>query len=369
MRLKNIQVENFRNHHSLSFMPEEGITVLYGHNGSGKTSVLEAIHYCALTKSLLGAPESECIAFSEDYFLISGEFESTRGTALSVKVSYGKDRGKQVHVNQSEVKPFSQHVGTIPCITFSPSEIAIVNGSPGERRRFLDNALSQSDRRYLEELLDYRRVLQQRNALLLQLTSSGGRSLEMLDLWTENLADLAAGVTLRRISFLRELSVYFEPLQTNLAGGGTHMVTYRSSFGVIDPGLSRDELRNRFILRFKETQRQELLRGQTMSGPHRDDLLFVSNGREIKKYGSQGQQRAFLISLKLALFRYFSHRLPESPLCLFDDMFSELDAERTSEIFNILENCGQTVVTTTDAGLRIGAASVSVKSLPGYRGG
>ncbi|ABB22894.1 DNA replication/repair protein RecF [Pelodictyon luteolum] len=369
MRLKNIQVENFRNHHSLAFQPEEGITVLYGPNGSGKTSVLEAIHYCALTKSLLGAPESECLAFSEEYFIISGEFVSTRGTSLSVKVSYGKDRGKLVQLNQSEVKPFSQHVGTIPCITFSPSEIAIVNGSPGERRRFLDNALSQSDRRYLDELLDYRRVLQQRNALLLQLASSSGGSREMLDLWTENLADLAAGVTLRRISFLGELSVYFEPLQTSLAGKGSHLVTYRSSFGTIDSGLSRDELRDRYIKRFKETQRQELLRTQTMSGPHRDDLLFLSNGREIKKYGSQGQQRAFLISLKLALFRYFSHRLPESPICLFDDMFSELDAERTSEIFNILEDCGQTILTTTDGSLHPASQAVSVTALPGYRGG
>ncbi|TCD48202.1 DNA replication/repair protein RecF [Chlorobium sp. N1] len=369
MRLRNIQLENFRNHRSLAFAPEEGITVLFGPNGSGKTSVLEAVHFCALTKSLLGSPESECVRFTDEYFLLSSTFESTRGSGLEVRVSFGKERGKQISLNRNEVRPFSAHVGTIPCITFSPPETAIVSGSPGERRRFIDNAASQSDRRYLEELLDYRRVLQQRNALLQQLDSPSASNGEMLDLWSENLADLAAAITLRRIDFLRNLSHYFEPLQESLADGGSHSVVYRSSFGTIEEGLSRDDLRRRFLKRLMDTRRQEMMRGQTMSGPHRDDLLFISNGKEIKKYGSQGQQRAFLISLKLALFRYFSERLPESPICLFDDMFSELDQHRTAQIFRILEKCGQTIVTTTDGGLGPDYTAVDVTSLPGYTEG
>lgn len=369
MRLRTIQLENFRNHRSLAFAPESGITVLYGPNGSGKTSVLEAIHYCALTKSLLGSPESECMKFSEEYFLLSGAFESTKGSMLDIRVSFSKDRGKQVTLNQNEVKPFSAHIGTLPCITFSPSEIAIVSGSPGERRRFIDNATSQADRRYLEELLDYRRVLQQRNALLQQLSNSSSSSGDMLDLWTENLADLGAGITLRRIAFLDELMRYFEPLQESLAGGGSHSVGYRSSFGPTEKDLSREELRERFRRRYGESRRQEMMRAQTLYGPHRDDLLFVSNGHEIKKYGSQGQQRAFLISLKLALYRYFGERLPESPICLFDDMFSELDRERIAEIFRILEGCGQTIITTTDGNLRPDVPSLDVTTLPGYQGG
>ncbi len=149
MRLQCINYENFRNHRLLTFEPGDGITLIHGPNGSGKTSILDGIHYCALTKGLISANDSECLCFSTDYFILNGKFTSSTENNTNVKVLYKKEKEKQVIVNNSEIKPFSRHIGRIPCITFSPSEIVIVNGAPAERRRFIDNAISQTDRRYL----------------------------------------------------------------------------------------------------------------------------------------------------------------------------------------------------------------------------
>jgi DNA replication and repair protein RecF len=188
LRLQRITYENFRNHRLLSFEPSSGINLLYGPNGSGKTSILEGIHFCALTKGFVSAADHECLTFAQDYFLLNSVFYDENQSDISVKISYTKEKEKQIVVNNSEIKPFSRHIGRVPCITFSPQEIVIVSGAPSERRRFIDNALSQTDRRYLDDLIAYRRVLHQRNALLVQLYQQNMYHNDMLSLWTEQLS-------------------------------------------------------------------------------------------------------------------------------------------------------------------------------------
>ena len=363
MRLRCIQYENFRNHRLLTFEPGDGITLIHGPNGSGKTSILEGVHYCALTKGFVSANDSEYLRFSADYFLLNGSFLSERESPTAVKIIYKKEKEKQLIVNNSEVKPFSRHIGRIPCITFSPSEIVIVNGAPAERRRFIDNAICQTDRRYLDDLLAYKRVLHQRNALLAQLYERITVHKDMLSLWNENIARLAASIVFTRMQFIAAFFIQFREIYGQLSVDEDPSITYRCSLGNICNDTPVDVLYTRFLARYEETERQEIFRTQTMTGPHRDDLLFMLNEIDIKRYASQGQLRTFLISLKLAQHRFYYQTLGEKPLCLLDDIFSELDASRTSDIFTILEQCGQTLITSAEKKGQSNVNNISVESL------
>ncbi len=348
MRVERITYENFRNHPVSAFEPTEGINLIHGPNGSGKTSILEGIHYCALTRGFVSAADSDSLHFSSEYFLLNGTFIDGAGHTAAVKISYSEAREKQITVNNSELTTFSSHVGTIPCITFSPPEIVIVNGAPAERRRFLDNAISQTDRRYLEDLMSYRRVLSQRNAQLQLLAEKRSVDDGMLSIWTDTLARLAASIVRKRMIVTAALFSCFSEIFSRLKLDEIPLITYRSAFLDIGPDPSEEMLYNRYLQKFSDIQRAEILRGQTMAGPHRDDLVFMINGREIKKFASQGQMRTFLICLKLAQQRFFFETLGERPVCLLDDIFSELDSSRIADIFSILETCGQAVITSAD---------------------
>ncbi|MFZ4524022.1 MAG: DNA replication/repair protein RecF [Chlorobium sp.] len=364
MRLQCLQYKNFRNHKVLTFKPNDGITVIYGSNGSGKTSLLEGVHYCALTKGFVGATDSECLSFNSDFFLLDGSFQSDQESPVTVKVLYKKEKEKQIIVNNSDVKPFSNHIGRIPCVTFSPSEMVIVNGSPAERRRFIDNAISQTNRKYLDDLLAYRRVLMQRNALLVQLSEKKSVHQDMLSVWTEQLSRHAASIVSSRAQFLTPFFKRFSELYSHFSIDEEPGILYRCSLGNIGKESSYDLLYSMFLEKYQQTERQEIFRAQTLTGPHRDDLLFLLNDKEIKKYASQGQLRTFLIGLKLTQHQYFFELLGEKPICLLDDIFSELDASRIADIFTLLETFGQTIITSTEIK---GGSNVTALSLESIR--
>lgn len=348
MILKRITYENFRNHSDLTYEPDEGINLIYGPNGSGKTSILEGIHYCALTRGFVSAGDLDCLAFSKEYFLIKGDFLNEEKRELNVQVSCTNEKEKQVSCNNTEVKPFSRHIGRIPCITFTPSEITIVTGSPSERRKFIDNAISQTDRRYLEDLMAYRKVLTQRNTLLLQLHDTRVNHDETLSIWSEIIAGLAAAIVKKRKSFIFEFSDRLQEMFGDLGLRETPGVAYRCSLPQPLMGETEDELRETFIRRLRETEKIDIRRAQTMTGPHRDDIVFIQDHREIKRYASQGQMRTFLLCLKLSQHRLYREKLGERPICLLDDIFSELDAYRTSGIIGILESFGQSIITSAE---------------------
>ena len=325
--------------------------------------MLEGVHYCALTKGLVGATDSECLSFSSDYFLLDGSFLSDLEAPTMVKISYTRDKDKQIIVNNSEIKPFSRHIGRIPCITFSPAEMVIVNGSPAERRRFIDNAISQINRKYLDDLLAYRRVLMQRNAMLAQLSEKKSARNDMLYPWTEQLSKLAASIVYERVQFITAFVKRFSELYGQFSANEYPGITYRCTLGNNSKESSLDFLYSLFLEKYEKTEKLEILRAQTLTGPHRDDLLFLLNAKEIKKYASQGQLRTFLIGLKLTQHKYFFELLGEKPICLLDDIFSELDATRITDIITILETFGQTIITSTETKMQINITAIDIETL------
>lgn len=348
MRLERIQFVHFRNHRSLLFEPSGGVNLIYGPNGSGKTSILEAIHYCALTKGFVNAYDVECLSVGKPFFQLKGVFADSRGQTAEVKITYSRTEGKQLSVNGRGVVSFSSHIGLIPCISFSPSDMSIVNGSPAERRRFMDNAISQTDRSYLEALLQYRRVLQHRNSLLSKDAGAHADS-GILDVLAEQMAQPAARIALARLRFLLELQPLLQEYLGTLSEKEGPFLDYRCSFL---PPRSDDVNHERFVGHFMEQIRcrrqEERVRSQTAVGVHRDDVVFFLHDREMRKYASQGQKRSFLIALKMALCRYFTRKLDEPPLCLFDDLFSELDRGRIESLLGLLGDFGQTIITGTE---------------------
>ena len=159
MKLESIRIANFRNHVLLEFEPGPSITVIHGRNGTGKTSILEAVHYCALTRGFPGSTDRDCLSFETNHFTIRGSFLSDRSLNTDVRIAWSEENEKQVFVNEQEIDSFSRHIGTIPCVTFTPGELAIVSGAPSERRRFIDSAICQYDKKYLDDMMQYRRVL------------------------------------------------------------------------------------------------------------------------------------------------------------------------------------------------------------------
>uniref|UniRef100_Q3AUE9 DNA replication and repair protein RecF n=1 Tax=Chlorobium chlorochromatii (strain CaD3) TaxID=340177 RepID=Q3AUE9_CHLCH len=363
MKLQRTIFSGFRNHTSLLFEPSEGVTIIYGANGSGKTSLLEGIHYGALTKGLLGAPDSECLSFDTEAFTLDSHFLSDSNIPIHVLVTYQLEGEKQVIVDRQEVKPFSSHIGRIPTITFSPYEISLVSGPPAERRRFLDSAISQLDHRYLDRLITYRRILQQRNALLAQLSSGEKSNRNTLPLWTTQLAELSAWLVERRLLFLTSFSPYFQHYYRYIIKGEEPSINYRCTSCPLHGNTTFQELYQLFLQRYSDIEAQEIQRGQTLFGAHRDDVLFFLNEKEIKRYASQGQLRSFLIALKISQAHLFADHLHEQPMCLFDDLFSELDGGRIEQILALLKECGQTIITAVEPRYTEGITLCDIQAL------
>lgn len=346
MKLERISIANFRNHRHLEFEPGPSVTVIHGKNGSGKTSILEAIHYCAMTRGLAGTTDRECLSFGSGYFTIRGQFRSDRDIGTGVRITYVDEGEKQFYVNEQELTTFSRHIGAIPCVTFTPREMSVVSGSPAERRRFLDSAICQLDRRYLSDLIQYRRLLQQRNALL---ASFGERHWQHddIDVWTEQLAVHAAAIIIARSEFLASFHDRFKVVYSLIPDGMTPEITYQNSYGELDKNLDNQSVIDYIIRKYRDLKQQEFHRKQTLAGPHRDDIRLFLDGHDIRKYASQGQQRSYLATMKITLREYLADALGEQPLTLLDDLFSELDDNVSTGIMGYLEKNGQVIITST----------------------
>lgn len=332
MRLNNLNLVNFRSYSEANLEFTQAIAVFTGNNGSGKTNLLDAIYYLAFCKSFLNPIDSQNIKHDEPFFVVQGSFAN--GT-IKESVYCGIKRGqkKQFKRNGKEYERLSEHIGRIPLVVISPSDIALITDGSEERRRFIDSVISQYDKDYLDALIKYMRVIQQRNASL----RAGYAPEDLLQIFDEQLTEYAKPVHEARKSFLERISSLVQQYYT-LLSGGTETVSLSYESRLNDQSLS--EL-------LQQSREKDRIMQYTTVGVQKDDLGMLINGFPLKKYASQGQQKSFLIALKLAQFDIISEIKQQKPLLLLDDIFEKLDQSRITSLMTMVsqQHFGQIFIT------------------------
>ncbi len=357
MNIHHLHVTSFRAHSASILDFPAKVTVLSGANGAGKTNILEAIHYLAMSKSFLGATDATVLQRGQRAFEVKGEFESDRGTRFSVHLGYTRDGGKRVLVNRSALDRISDLVGRVPIVTYAPSDIGLTAGGPEERRRFLDHTLSQARPAYLDALLKYRRTLKQRSALLGQSRRGARRPDPLFDVWTEELLRLGARIVATRGAFVSRFTGFLDESYRRFADlKETPQVDYRCD-GPEDNALDQEAILEAMRRKSHRLRSRELELGRTLVGPHLDDLIFRLGGLESRRYASRGQHRTLGMALKLAASFYLHEELDEQPILLLDEVTAELDGTRIRILLDLLasNSVGQSLLTT--ASPELGMAS------------
>lgn len=344
MVLKQIELLNFRLHRNTFINFSDNLNFIVGGNGQGKTSILEAIYYLSTTKNLNLAPEKEAVSFGQESFDINGEFQDL--TSNKASLNYDLIKNKKIYfLDGKQTSRSSEVIGKFPIVTLIQADHAITQGAPSERRRFVDSVISQASHAYLEILLEYNKTLKQRSFLLSQIKESRSNNLmNQLDAWTETLINRGTELVNHRISFINEFNQFVkEAYQHIIEDNEEPQIEYLPFEKEI---LENTEQNFREVL--DSLREEEIRRGTNLAGPHRDDFVFFINGKELKKYGSQGQHKTFQIALRFGQFFFMKDKLGKTPIFLMDDVFGELDKYRAGKISRYLSEVGQAFITMTD---------------------
>jgi len=348
MRLRHLVVSSFRNIGMIRVQPGKRFNLLYGLNGQGKTNFLEAIYLLGNSRSFRNARLPEFIRHGQTQAVVSGEVESC-GTVSEIRLSL-ETAGRRVEIDQKGIKRASDLHGKLNAVVFSPDDTGMVKSGPEARRRYLDRAVYTGDIGYLHCWHDYHRILKQRNHLLKSPDKTG------MDVWTEKLAMAGAEVIERRQRYVAQLDTQLLQHYATISGGGeTAGISYQPE-GV--QAADRDSICQELLQLFQRHTKSDERYGTTTAGPHRDDLAFCLDGRQLKAFGSQGQQKSFILALKMAEMENLRMVFGEPPLLLLDDMSSELDAHRNSNLMEYLTSRDiQVFITTTQPSSALVAAT------------
>lgn len=345
MKLTNLQLQNFRNYESVQLEFTDGVHVFIGENAQGKTNLMESIYALAMTKSHRTTNDKELIGWNKEFATIKGTVVKT-ATKTNLELQFSK-KGKIAKVNYLEQKRLSSYLGNLNVILFAPENLTLVKGSPQNRRKFVDMELGQMSSLYLYDLVEYNRVLKQRNTYLKQLAIKKKQPDEYLDVLSEMLSELASKIVFHRLDFMKQLEALAIPIHDQLSlGREKFSVSYQATIPLED-GLTPSQMKEIYMNQFKKNQTREADQATTLIGPHRDDLIFYLNEIPVQTYGSQGQQRSTVLSLKLAEIELMKLSTGEYPLLLLDDVLSELDDDRQTHLIKAIENKVQTFITTT----------------------
>lgn len=341
MWLKQLRVFNFKNYPEaeLNFLPQAN--AITGQNGAGKTNILDAIHYLSLCKSYFNPIDSQQIKTGENWFMVQGDFEK-EGNVDKISCSLKRNQKKLFERNKKKYSRLADHIGLYPIVMVTPNDTVIVMGGSEERRRFMDNVISQTDSHYLDHLIVYNKVLQQRNALLKNAAEKGFLDDSLLSVFDHQLVEAGVQIFEKRNAFLAHFLPKFNEHYAYLSSEAEVVrLTYKSPL-----------LENDFLHILREQKEKDLTMGRTTQGIHRDDLVFeIHEEMPLKKFGSQGQQKSFLIALKLAQYSFLKEKKNFPPLLLLDDIFDKLDAVRVEKLMDMVSNraFGQIFITDTDA--------------------
>ena len=334
MNIRSIELKNFRNYENLEISFDEGTNILFGDNAQGKTNILEAAYMSGTTKSHKGSRDREMIRFGEEEAHLK-TVVVRGGREYQIDMHLKKNRAKGIALDKIPIKKASELFGILNIVFFSPEDLNIIKNGPAERRRFLDSELCQLDRIYLADLTNYNKILAQRNKLLKDMIYRPSLS-DTLPVWDMQLIETGKKIIRRRKQFVDELREIVSDIHYRISGGKEELfLKYEPN---IDDIFFEDELS-----RAKEKDKKLC---QTSVGPHRDDLLFSIGDVDIRKYGSQGQQRTSALSLKLSEIELVRKSISDTPVLLLDDVLSELDSSRQNYLLNNISDT-QTIITCT----------------------
>lgn len=347
MYLSRFSVQGFRNLHKLEVNFDSNVNIFIGKNAQGKTNLLEAIYFLALTRSHRTSNDSELINFTKEYANLSGEVHKSQ-IEIDLRVLI-TNKGKKVWINRLQQPKLSKYVGQLNAVLFSPEDLELVKGAPALRRRFMDQEFGQINAEYLYFSSKYRQVLNQKNNYLKKLSRGKVRDTLFLDVLSDQLAGIAAEIIVRRYKFLNYLSHAAQDAYEHISLASEKLtIEYKPSVSEISSQDATEEIYRKVLDNFKKMKPAELKRGTTLSGPHRDDIIFKLDGKNAHLYASQGQQRSIALSVKLAEIQLVHNVTNEYPLLLLDDVMSELDHGRQSALLNYIHGKTQTFITTTD---------------------
>jgi DNA replication and repair protein RecF len=325
-----------------------GVNLFLGDNGEGKTNLLEGISYLCLSKSFYAVSDTAVLKIEQPGFTVSGSILSEIGVEYGIKVEFDKQQNqKSLSVNRVKIDKASSLIGQFPVVILSPEQSAITFGSPSDRRKFVDFVVSQSSRVYLEGLMEYRQILKQRNKILSDMLFFRRDDSAALEPWNESLIRVGAGIMKKRYEFSGAFQEIMVHSYAQLAGNSERPeIAYAPSFTT--EGSDLDSITAGFTQALQDRSPDERKTGYSLVGPHRDEFVFKINGLDVRGYASQGQHKTLLVALKMAEFVYLKERCNETPMLLLDDVFSELDTQRSQRLIEMAADCGQIFITATD---------------------
>ena len=335
MVIKSLKLKNYRNYDLLDLTFDPKTNILYGDNAQGKTNILEALYLFGTTKSHRGTKDRDIIQFGHDESHLETIVEK-KGIIFQIDMHLKKNSPKGIAIDKMPIRRAGELFGIVHFVFFSPEDLNIIKDGPAGRRRFIDLELSQLDKIYLSNLSNYNRIINQRNALLKDICGQG-RLMETLDIWDMQLAEYGTRILERRREFVEQVNEIISDIHHKLTGGREEIkLVYEESIG----NLSLEQA-------LKKNRERDLRLRSTSVGPHRDDLCFLNNGDiDIRKFGSQGQQRTAALSLKLSEIELVKRIIKDTPILLLDDVLSELDKHRQNYLLDSIHDI-QAVITCT----------------------
>ena len=394
MRVRHISLTNFRMYARLELDLADGLTIIQGDNAQGKTSLLEALYFLATSHSMHTATDRQVLRWGAadespyPFVMLKASVQRSDGAhALEIAMQTGDSLRvkKEIRIDHAPKRGVDL-VGQLAVVLFLPNDVELVSGAPALRRAFLDDALSQVDADYVRHLDKYNKALSQRNALLRQGQERRLDSDE-LEVWNEPVVKHGVQIAIRRRAAVAELASVAQPIHRELSNATEWLeLMYQPNFdpaapqGVRDPhqialdvgripdGLTTADLEQVYLAALHDRHQEQIARGATLIGPHRDDLRFIANGMDVGEYGSRGQQRTSILSLKLAQAQWMRSELGEEPLLLLDEVLAELDPHRRRQLLSHIGDNAQTLVTTTDIN-RFDATFVQRANLLGVKSG
>lgn len=334
MFVKSLELKNFRNYNDLSMTFDKDNNILFGDNAQGKTNVLEAVYVSGTTKSHKGSKDKELIKIGENEAHIR-LIVNKNGIDRKIDMHLRKNKSKGVAIDGLPIKKSMELCGLINIIFFSPENLNIIKNGPSERRRFIDMELCQIDKYYLDNLYKYNKIINQRNNLLKQINVDKS-NLETLSIWDQQLVSYGQKIIKRRKEFVDELNGIVNVIHKKLSGDKEDLKL------IYEPNVSEDMFEEKLFI----NRDRDIILKSTSSGPHRDDVGFLINDIDVRKFGSQGQQRTAALSLNLAELELVKNKINDNPILLLDDVLSELDRNRQNYLLNSLEGI-QTIITCT----------------------